>query len=363
VSTSLLTGFRFRWNLTSHRLPLLTADARDPARFALKIGAFPPDRAVVDVTRTRVDGLDAPVGSTPALHLAEPLGQVARTTHRVRLPAGSVGHPLLQGFAFDRVDNPAGWHFGRLAISLGEVHDDGRGPCFDVHASVRPSESPEHIPFGNKPWQYDQDAACTVVVHWVLVPSPTEPEAHAWSGTVPLAVEADLHAPIELPPEHAVGLRGFALDMTTPDRARRTSRMLRYLTGRYVRELGVGIEPGEPATAWATGSNLPRGHLLYKVMALVSVPVLWALCVVNGWSPLGVIAFGPAAAMTYLLVFWPGGTFRFPVTPWKLEASLDVLAVPLPADATAHAEIAHGLLDAPDPPHEVALEYEAVGKT
>ncbi len=313
-------GFHFQWALTSHRLPLLGSrfDADGP-EFALRIGAWPADKAMV---------------ATRACRLGAPARVVARGVVELR-PSGPIGHLsaaeqgivvpsvpdcdvvcVLDGFRIAALVNPAGWHVGGIGLDIRPTGPDS----FVARVELRPAESPHPAIFGLGAWSWDQPCAHDVSIRWAAIAVPRG-SLRVGRGTTSVASALGTTivdwAPALAPagPDDACLLTGFKLLIDAPATQRRRSGYLRNLNGRYVRELGVGIQGGVPAVHL---SNAPRFAVrlgavsgLYVMAAMAVVAVV----VATQWA-LGVAVLIALALVTWA---WPRIWFQAPAVPWALE--------------------------------------------
>ncbi len=391
--TILWNGLRYRWRKTSHRLALLGTRFGDGRHeLTLKIGAFPPDVARYTTWFTRLpedpgDRVQVFTGVATGLRPSSIIGQTARATITVRVAADGLdldglgepdvhGAALLGGFRVRSVGNTSGWHFGRLGIDVGlprRAAGEG-GIVFDIEVVLRPSEAPELIHLGNQGWSYDMPCTYDVEVDWVLVigrPDALAVEPRAWTAEIHRALaderadELHVGCPPGVAAERcpAVGLRRFDVEVDAIVRQRRRSRILRYYTGRNIRELGIAVEVDHdddsgvsllrPSVRFSNKSAL--GFLLpLGIGAVLGSGVLGGLAI--GGTPGWIVAAVALAVGSFGLAL-PGGPFALASVPWSLRAALDAVLLYLPEGVRAEAAQVEGVHDANEEPHasEAAL--------
>ena len=316
-------GFHFRWNLTSHRLPLFGSRVdEDGPLFSLRIGSWPADGAQV-MTRSCRLAEPARIVARGEVDLAvsSPIGRPGVAEVQVEVPAveGSDVAFVLDGFRMAARVNSAGWHLGGLGLAV-ERDESGTGT---VRAEVRPAESPHPWIFGLGEWTWDQPCVHDVSVRWAAIAVPRG-SLRAASGSTSVASALGTTivdwAPAMVPagPEDACLLTGFNLRLDAPAAQRRRSGYLRNLNGRYVRELGVGIEGGLPAIHL---SNAPRfiirlgAVLVLYVLAAVSVATLAAA---TQWA----LAVAVLIGLGLVTWAWPRVWFQAPAVPWALDVEV-----------------------------------------
>jgi hypothetical protein len=316
-------GFHFRWDLTSHRLPLLGSRVDDDGpEFSLRIGSWPSDRAHV-MTRSCRLGEPARIVARGVvdLQVSSIIGRPGAAEAEVELPTvdGCDVAFVLDGFQLEARVNPAGWHVGGLGLAA-VTEDSGRRA---VRAELRPAESPHPGIFGLGDWSWDQPCVHDVSVRWAAIAVPRG-SARIASGDTSVASALGTTivdwAPALVPagPGDACLLTGFNLRVDAPAALRRRSGYLRNLNGRYIRELGVGIEGGRPAIHL---SNAPRfiirlgAVLALYVLAAVSVATM---VVATQWALAIVVLVGLGLASWA----WPRIWFQAPAVPWALEVEV-----------------------------------------
>jgi len=314
-------GFHFRWGLTSHRLPLLHSQLREGVpEFGLKVGGWPPDRARVTTRGCRLVGADVVARGEVAVrvtsHVSEPgVAEVAFAVPSVDDRDVAV---VLDGFAITALVNPAGWHVGGIGVELVR-----RGDGWIARASMRPAESPHPGIFGLGDWDWDQPCSHDVVVGWaaVAVSRGAALEEHG-EARVGSALGTTI---VDWEPAMASGgtrlLTGFSLRIDASAQQQRRSGYLRNLNGRYLRELGVGIEDGRPAVHVA---NAPR--LLIRLGAVlglyaVAAMALFTIVVTPHWVA-GAAVFLALAVLTWV---WPRVWVQAPAVPFALRASVSTV--------------------------------------
>lgn len=306
-----LAGFHWRWRITSHRVPIVEFTLFDEPRASLEIGAFPEDRATITIDAV---GCDALAHGSIDLDLSGRIGHSVHGRAAVAVPPPPPGHcAVLAGLSVRAQHCAPGWHLGRLAAS---VELDGDSVVAGI--SLRPSEAPEPLPFGTRPWTFDLPATHRCSVHWAIVPAGP---AVAWAGELPEAVEDSLRGPAA-PGPHA--LTAFDIEFDSPVHQVRNRRLLRYLTGRYLREFGVGISSEGP---WACASNLPSHRALLRLAFFVFVAATGAGAGFLMPSVPGLLLAAIFGGALTALVRWPGGPACFPVTPWRMHTSVAAVAV------------------------------------
>lgn len=313
-------GFHFRWGLTSHRVPFLGSKVgEDGPEFALRIGSWPPDKATVT---TRSCRLAAPARVVARgvvdVSLSGPIGQVSSAEQVIDVPLIDDCDVVcvLDGFQIAAQVNPAGWHLGGMGL---EVAPSGPG-SFRLRAELRPAESPHPGIFGLGVWSWDEPCAHDVSLRWAAIAVPQGALRVASGGTtVASALGTTIvdWAPAMIPAgaEDACLLTGFRLRLDAPRKQRRRSGYLRSLNGRYIRELGVGIEGGQAVVHL---SNAPRFLIrLGAVLGLYLLAATAVLAILMGtqW------AFAAAVLVVLGLATWawPRIWFQAPAVPWALD--------------------------------------------
>ena len=244
--------------------------------------------------------------------------------------------PLLGGFRLHPVANRTGWHFGHLGLQLGEVERRGGRPCFDVDVTLRPSEAPELFHLGNVGWSYDLDCAYEVDVEWMALVAPAGQlpgQRRSWTTTVHRGLDVQLRDEVVLERPGtpacpcAVGLSGLEVQIGSVTGQRRRSRVLRYHTGRNVRELGLWVEAGPadddtvrllPGVAM---SNRPRATWLSQLLLVAVVAGSFTAAVLLPGPTVRILFAMFAATLALAGLIWPGGPWAFPAGPWSLHAS------------------------------------------
>jgi len=377
VPPVLWNGLRYRWRATSHRLSHLGSRFTDDGHeTALRIGAFPPDKATVKAWYTRLDGLPVARGVS-RVRVQGPIGQTVTARVEATLPPEVGEHgvgalPLLAGFRVAPEANRSGWHFGRLALRLYPVERRGDRLAFDLQVLMRPSEAPELFHFGNVGWSYDLDCSYDVDVEWlVLLPTAPLPfEEGTWTTTVHrgLDVEHSDEVVLERPASPtcpcAVGVRGLDLEVGSVAGQRRRSRVLRYHTGRNIRELGLWVELDalddtsvrlRPGVAM---SNRPRGSVGYQLLLTAVVLAAFVGALLIDATTVRILLAMLGAGVGLVGLIWPGGPWAFPSVPWSLRTALDLVVVGLPDGAEATSGDVSGLHDVPDEPHTSTQPFD-----
>ena len=313
-------GFRYRWGLTSHRLPRLGTQMTDAGpEFSLRIGAWPPDRATVTTRGCRLDPPARVVErGEVALQVSSRIGQPSRGSAPIAVPsvAGSEVVVVLDGFDLVARVSAAGWHVGALGVS---VVDGAR-----IDVELRPAESPHPGIFGLGEWSWDMPCTHDVRVRWAAIAVPVgtarRARGQAKVGSALGTTVVDWEPTISpAGPESTCLLTGFRLRLDAPARQRRRSGYLRHLNGRYLRELGVTIEEGRPAVHV---SNAPRftirlGAVLgLVVVALTGIATIWAT---PQWG-VGLVALVALGLLTWV---WPRVWIQAPAVPWALDAVVE----------------------------------------
>ncbi len=316
-------GFHFRWSLTSHRLPFLGSRVdEDGPEFSLRIGSWPADKAQV---MTRSCRLSEPARIVARgvvdLEVSSIIGRPGVAEAEVVLPTvqGCDVAFVLDGFHMASRVNSAGWHLGGLGLAADQ---DETGAC-TVRAELRPAESPHPGIFGLGDWHWDDPCVHDVSVRWAAIAVPRG-SLRAASGSTSVASALGTTivdwAPAMFPagPKDACLLTGFNLRVDAPAAQRRRSGYLRNLNGRYIRELGVGIEGGRPTIHL---SNAPR--FIIRLGAVLGLYVLAAvsiatLAVATQWALAVTVLIG-LGLVTWA---WPRVWFQAPAVPWALEAEV-----------------------------------------
>ncbi len=373
----LWNGIRYRWRRTSHRLAWFgTGFSGETHDMSLKIGTFPPDVADYTAWFTRIpESPDVTVrqGIATGLTPSGIIGQPARARTTVTVPLGGGAAPvhsaaLLGGFRIKSVGNRSGWHFGRLGFTLGEVRKVPDGLAFDIDVVLRPSEAPEIFHIGNRGWSYDRDCTYEIEVDWTLVvaaPEVLQIEPRRWECevlkglTVERTDELRVGCPPGVRPERcaAVGLRGFDVEVDAIARQRRLSRILRYFTGRNIRELGIWVELDHDEE---TGVSMLRPGVAFSNGTALGWPLpLLVTLFMAGFAVGGYVLGGTVGTLLMALAFgmaafglaWPGGPLALPSVPWSLKAMVECSLLYLPEGATSEAGSINATHDANEEPH------------
>lgn len=378
----LWNGIRYRWRRTSHRLAWLgTGFSENQHDMSLKIGAFPPDIADYTAWFTRIPAspdITVKRGVATGLRPSGFIGQAMRARSTVTVPLGEGAVPvhavaLLGGFRIKSVGNRSGWHFGRLGIQTGPPRPVPDGFAFDVDVVLRPSEAPEIFHIGNRGWSYDRDCSYDIEVDWVFVAAPPDRlpiEPRRWSSTVlrGLTVERTDELRVGCPPGvrpercPAVGLRAFDVEVDAIARQRRFSRILRYYTGRNIREFGLWMELDHDEEAGVSllrpGIAFSNGTALGWTLPLL-VTLVMAGAAVAGWmigGTMGSLLLALAFAMAVFGLAWPGGPLALPSVPWSLTAAIECSLLYLPDGMTAEAGSIVAVHEAPEEPYASAAQ-------
>ena len=317
-------GFHYQWRLTSHRLPLLVSRFGDEApEFGLRVGAWPPDVAQVQTQGCRLgDGAEIVARGVVELRLESPIGSLSEAKAAldidVDIPEERELVVVLDGLAIDARVSPAGWHVGAIGAEIEQVGGD-----WIASALMRPSESPHAGIFGLGDWSWDQPCVHVVHLKWAALTIPRGcVRRGSGQTTIGSAVGTTIAdwSPAILPagPDDTCLLTGFALRLDAPARQRRLSGYLRNLNGRYLRELGVGVESGRPVVHL---SNAPR--FLIRLGAVLGLYVMAAMAILTivftpQWAA-GAIVLAGIALVTFV---WPRIWVEAPSVPWTLDASV-----------------------------------------
>jgi hypothetical protein len=267
------------------------------------------------------------------------------------------------------VGNRSGWHFGRLALDLGPLRRGADGVVFDIEVILRPSEAPEFFHLGNRGWSYDMECVYDVEVDWVVIvgaPEVLSIEPRHWETevhrgiTVERTEELRIGCPPGVAPERcpAVGLHRFDLEVDAIAGQRRLSRILRYYTGRNIRELGLWVEMDhdeqtgvsvlKPGVAFSNRAAF--GWMLPLALALVVIGAAVGGVLVEG--DVGKLLIALAVAVASFGLAWPGGPLALPSVPWSMRAAIECTLLYLPRDALAHPGTVTAVHRARGEPHE-----------